>query len=345
MIPRYRLFHSLDEIAYKEVQLVVTSPPYYKLRKYGGSSDELGQEKTPREFIDRLVSMLNAINLHPQGSICVNLGDKRVGSCLMIPEMFSMAMVESGWKLIDKIVWAKVECGDDGVTDGTFMTEPAKGRFNGSGYEPIYRFVKDPKNTWTDMEATNISRQGVEDTRYLPAELMHCDTSVTGRRTPNVWRCQYGQTRRKHYAVYPPAICERLIAAYCPMCMCSECGHLETRLTDMVEYDEQRGSKRVFGKYTGDAEKSGRQDTGGKYTAKMPVTTGWTSCECKKWRPGIVLDPFAGSGTTGEVAIKLGRDFIGIDLYDEYHNIMIERLDETQKFLTDSGLDPWLLRK
>jgi DNA modification methylase len=32
--------------------------------------------------------------------------------------------------------------------------------------------------------------------------------------------------------------------------------------------------------------------------------------------PGIVLDPFAGTGTTGEAAVLLGRRFVGIDLYE-----------------------------
>jgi len=38
-----------------------------------------------------------------------------------------------------------------------------------------------------------------------------------------------------------------------------------------------------------------------------------------------VLDPFCGSGTTGEVALKLGRNFVGLELYDEYAEIAEER--------------------
>jgi site-specific DNA-methyltransferase (adenine-specific) len=40
----------------------------------------------------------------------------------------------------------------------------------------------------------------------------------------------------------------------------------------------------------------------------------------------VVLDPFAGSGTTGVAALKLGRDFIGIDISSEFCNQAIERL-------------------
>ena len=45
-------------------------------------------------------------------------------------------------------------------------------------------------------------------------------------------------------------------------------------------------------------------------------TLGWTECDCPDptYRPGLVLDPFAGSGTTLAVATGHGRDAIGIDL-------------------------------
>ena len=33
---------------------------------------------------------------------------------------------------------------------------------------------------------------------------------------------------------------------------------------------------------------------------------------------GTVLDPFAGSGTTGAVACRLGRNFVGVELNPEY---------------------------
>jgi DNA modification methylase len=41
---------------------------------------------------------------------------------------------------------------------------------------------------------------------------------------------------------------------------------------------------------------------------------------------GIVLDPFFGSGTTGLVAMKLGRDFVGVELNEEYIKIAKQRL-------------------
>lgn len=40
----------------------------------------------------------------------------------------------------------------------------------------------------------------------------------------------------------------------------------------------------------------------------------------------LILDPFCGSGTTGVEAKRLERDFIGIDISDEYCKIAEERI-------------------
>ena len=76
------------------------------------------------------------------------------------------------------------------------------------------------------------------------------------------------------------------------------------------------------------------------------TTTGWTSCGCPGtepdridgyhtdtgWRPGIVLDPFGGSGTTGIAATGLSRDAILIDLDERNLDLARERLG---MFLTE----------
>jgi DNA methylase len=58
---------------------------------------------------------------------------------------------------------------------------------------------------------------------------------------------------------------------------------------------------------------------------------GHTDCGCKAgWEPGIVLDPFIGSGTTALVARSLGRSWIGIELNPEYIKLAERRLTQTQ---------------
>jgi DNA modification methylase len=45
----------------------------------------------------------------------------------------------------------------------------------------------------------------------------------------------------------------------------------------------------------------------------------------------LVIDPFMGSGTTGEAAIKLGRQFIGVEIEPKYFDIACRRLDGVAK--------------
>ncbi len=58
------------------------------------------------------------------------------------------------------------------------------------------------------------------------------------------------------------------------------------------------------------------------------TTLGWTSCDCAEpeYRPGLVLDPFAGLGTTGVVAMQLGRRFVGIELSEKYAELARTKL-------------------
>lgn len=49
-------------------------------------------------------------------------------------------------------------------------------------------------------------------------------------------------------------------------------------------------------------------------TSAERETVGWSDCGHDTWRQGVVLDPFAGSGTTLRIATGHGRDAIGIDL-------------------------------
>jgi site-specific DNA-methyltransferase (cytosine-N4-specific) len=57
-------------------------------------------------------------------------------------------------------------------------------------------------------------------------------------------------------------------------------------------------------------------------------------CILASSRPGdIVLDPFFGSGTTGEVAQKLGRRWIGCELNEQYKPLQDRRVAQTAMIL------------
>jgi hypothetical protein len=77
-----------------------------------------------------------------------------------------------------------------------------------------------------------------------------------------------------------------------------------------------------------------RREAGGSALATAEVETiGWRpTCSCNSGGnyadpiPAVVLDPFLGAGTTGVVAARLGRDWVGIELSPAYADIARQRL-------------------
>ena len=328
------------------INCVMCSPPYFQKQKYGDLPVEIGKERDVEDYIKTLVDIFNAVPLHHRGSVWINIGDKRDnhGGLMSIPERLCLAMQNSGWHRADSVIWAKIVDFVDGTTKGGCMIEPANGRLNGNGYEYLYRFVKTEKvsDAWTDMCAVGLPRQEKEqiERAYLPKELMTVVTSIEGRRLHNVWQIPMGQTSKLHYACYHRSLCERPIVMTCPLFVDESGNPVGNRIVVNTEYDEDRGSKRVFGKYNdADLDKSGRMDTGRHYIPRKPVTVGWESIP-EGALPGIVLDPFCGTGVTGQVALATGRGFIGIDLYDEYVDMSRKTCEETAEFLRVNKLNP-----
>ena len=66
----------LKKIPKESIQTVVTSPPYWGLRDYGHDS-QLGMENTPDEYVDGLVDVFREIRrvLKKDGTVWLNLGD------------------------------------------------------------------------------------------------------------------------------------------------------------------------------------------------------------------------------------------------------------------------------
>jgi hypothetical protein len=108
-----------------------------------------------------------------------------------------------------------------------------------------------------------------------------------------------------HYATFPPQLPRRLIAAMCPREVCT--------VGDTPEYAALKGAWKWGGDVNGKSRKANptnpMQDGGAQH-----VTLGWTDCQHNNFRPGVVLDSFAGSGTTAIAAASVGRDCVLIDL-------------------------------
>ena len=145
-----------------------------------------------------------------------------------------------------------------------------------------------------------------------------------GRHKRCVWRLPTKPFPEAHFAVYPEELLETPIKAGCPEFVCKKCGRPREKIY------------KPTGKLMGKAEYSNKtgehiqvSPTSSLFTRKVKETqiAGYTSCKCKKgFEPGIVLDPFIGSGTTALVALKLNRRFIGIEVKQKYIDMALKRI-------------------
>ncbi len=125
-----------------------------------------------------------------------------------------------------------------------------------------------------------------------------------------------------HYAVWPSELCVKPIQAMCPREVCRECGKPRRRITEQTgEYAIHRAEARgkvdesLLLMEQGLSRKTGRDIAATKTRVDAEYKTlGWSDCGHDNFRSGLVLDPFAGTGTTLAVAHGHGRDAIGIDI-------------------------------
>ena len=99
----------LKNLEGESVNCCVTSPPYWNLRDYG-MPDQIGQEATIREYIDKLVEVFREVRrvLRSDGTLWLNLGDTFSNKQLLgIPWKVAFALQADGWYLRQDIIWAK----------------------------------------------------------------------------------------------------------------------------------------------------------------------------------------------------------------------------------------------
>ena len=142
-----------------------------------------------------------------------------------------------------------------------------------------------------------------------------------------------------HYAAFPPALLERPIKSMAPSKVCTVCGEPSRRIVDAdVETKAANAAKRV-GPVDGRSGEFGDGHKFPHFDTPTYITTGWTDCGHDAWRPGVVLDPFGGSGTTLSVATGYGHHAIGIDL--DPRNVDLARDRVGPMFLDEFTLDEW----
>jgi hypothetical protein len=133
------------------------------------------------------------------------------------------------------------------------------------------------------------------------------------------WKLTARGYKGSHYAVFPPELCERPIKSMCPPRVCTICGEPSRRLTQVTytphgDAEQHNAEPKARADYALQQRNENAQGMAHGRATKHVETVGWSDCGHDAWRPGVVLDPFAGTGTALLVAAENDRDGIGIDI-------------------------------
>jgi DNA modification methylase len=126
-----------------------------------------------------------------------------------------------------------------------------------------------------------------------------------------------------HFAAYPPELVRRIVLGWSPREVCTACGEGRRPVSTAREVDGHAWAQPQQFARMGDTMPNRRTPSALGYGAgeRARTVTGY-ACACPDTTapatPGVVLDPFGGTGTTALVASAYGRVGISVDLSADY---------------------------
>ena len=320
--------------------------------------------------------------LTPHGSCWVNLGDtyantgygKGTGNmqnknvpgamtpkvksplpqkCLVqLPSRFAIAMTDRGWILRNEIIWYKPSCMPSSAKDRytvdfekLFFFTKSKNYYFKQQLEPLVtpyeKLIKDKRGKGWEGNKPVDSKKVNSVANHGGDKSMGETINPDGRNKRTVWAISPKGFKDAHFAVFPPELIESPIDAGCPEFVDKKTGKPRER-----DIEKQTLERHELPKDNPNYRPA-RYDEG-KYTHGQRFATyddkGYNDGrDDDEFRPGIVLDPFMGSGTTAEVAMKQDKDWVGIELNPDYVKISDKRLEPTivKKKTRDKAKEFW----
>jgi DNA modification methylase len=333
------VLHHMRTFPDKSVDCIVTSPMYWMQRNYGWEG-QWGVERTFHQYLAHLWEWADECwrVLKDTGSLWVNLGDTYMGggggnfgsgisnnvdgahptnvknnsrfirdngvkakTKLLLPHRFAIGCIERGWILRNDIDWVK--------PNG--MAESVKDRFS-NRKEYFFFMTKIAKGYYFDLDSIRDKHKAESIARQMRAVSSN-NKHVDG--APGQTRHSISKPRRNiKQALRNPEEC--LAAGQGLHPLGRNPGDVSMFWDDFEDQGFQDFALRLYLEMKGEPSDFWSVATQGKktdhfatYNPKLihkPILAGWTPC-------GIILDPFAGTGTTVLHAIHTGRVGVGIE--------------------------------
>ena len=179
---------------------------------------------------------------------------------------------------------------------------------------------------------------------------------VTSRNKRSVWTINNKPYRGAHFATMPEEIPRLAISAgssekgACPTCSApwervverGESHYAELKGDRSWREMDAEGLRRGVILQEGEGGQTRNENgTVPSLRAASRVELGWKpTCACPEHKPipCLILDPFAGSGTTLAVAKVLGRDYVGVELNEAYLPLINERVRKPTEWLAEHSI-------
>lgn len=159
----------------------------------------------------------------------------------------------------------------------------------------------------------------------IPADLMEFFEPLVEGQQSSVLRVATQPTSFAHFATFPEKLVEPMIrAGSSERGACPHCGKAWARVVEKSGGTTGNGwTDHTPDLVRGMSQQANRVGSATDATGKPYTVTdlGFApACTCPAHEPVpcVVLDPFNGSGTTGKVAVRLGRRYIGVDISETY---------------------------
>lgn len=329
----------------ESVQCVVTSPPYWGLRDYGVAG-QLGLEATPAEFIEKMVDVFRAVRrvLREDGTLWMNLGDSYASighkkshsgfgstglaggiaqshspthrenngpglkhkDLVGMPWRVALALQADGWWLRSDIIWHKPNPMPESITD-----RPTK------SHEYLFLMARSARYYYDAEAIAEPAESGRADMMTNGQVRTGTAYLQQGAAPVNSWPKGWANGAEPHDVVgFSREVGRSGNKGRKPA---TERGCPEDGVAGSVPREGFTRNKRTVWTIA-------TQPFPEAHFAAFPEALVEPCVLAGSKRGDLVLDPFAGSGTVGLVADRLGRDFVGVELNPEYAAMAERRL-------------------